>query len=318
MVGFDPQSKRNLKYSDYATAGAISGAISRAMLQPLDVIKIRLQLQVEPVSRKSPKSKYFGFSHVFSSMLHEEGIRSLWKGHIPAQFLTVFYGLVQFSSFEFFTKISYELMPNHFTERLQPVNHMICGSLAGGVSTIVVQPMDVIRTRFIAQGEPKIYNHFHIACIKIVKNESIFGLWRGIMPSLMLVIPQTGLQFGFHRIFTSALRYSNHSSENLFTREMKTFVSGVGSGICSKLVVYPFDVVKKRLQVQGFEEARANFGQVPKYTGTWHCFKMIFVQEGLQGFYKGLFPTLLKSGSISGVTFAAYEIVCHILAHLRT
>ncbi|CAE1329560.1 SLC25A19 [Acanthosepion pharaonis] len=137
------------------------------MLQPLDVIKIRLQLQVEPVSRKSPKSKYFGFSHVFSSMLHEEGIRSLWKGHIPAQFLTVFYGLVQFSSFEFFTKISYELMPNHFTERLQPVNHMICGSLAGGVSTIVVQPMDVIRTRFIAQGEPKIYNHFHIACIKI-------------------------------------------------------------------------------------------------------------------------------------------------------
>ena len=47
-------------------------------------------------------------------------------------------------------------MPNHYTEKLQPVSHMICGSLAGGVSTVVVQPLDVIRTRFVAQGEPKV------------------------------------------------------------------------------------------------------------------------------------------------------------------
>ena len=92
----------------------------------------------------------------------------------------------------------------------------------------------------------------------------------------------------------------------------------MGSGICAKLAVYPFDVIKKRLQVQGFEEARKRFGYVPTYTGTWHCLKMISVQEGVRGLYKGLFPTLLKAGSISAVTFTTYEIVCHILSNLRT
>lgn len=317
MVGFDPQDKRQLTYKDYVVAGAISGTMSRALLQPLDVIKIRLQLQVEPVSRKSPTSKYFGFTHVVSSMLREEGVASLWKGHIPAQFLTVIYGLVQFSSFEFFTKTAFVMMPEHYTEKLQPVSHLICGSLAGGVSTIVVQPVDVIRTRFVAQGEPKVYKHLHNACIQIAKKESIFGFWRGLAPSLILVIPQTGLQFGFHKFFTSSLKNMNYSLQIPYIYEIRTFVSGMSSGICAKLVVYPFDVVKKRLQVQGFHEARAKFGHLPIYTGTWHCLKTVMIQEGLRGLYKGLFPTLLKAGSVSGVTFTTYEIACHVLANIH-
>jgi hypothetical protein len=44
MVGFDAEAKKKLSKGDYGTAGAISGAVTRFLCQPLDVIKIRFQV----------------------------------------------------------------------------------------------------------------------------------------------------------------------------------------------------------------------------------------------------------------------------------
>lgn len=102
------------------------------IIQPLDVLKIRFQLQEEPIrGRNSGKYKVslvlycilfsntslvlccgvrmetFYFEGVLQSVrliFREEGIRSFWKGHVPAQGLSAMYGLVQFSSFEFLSR----------------------------------------------------------------------------------------------------------------------------------------------------------------------------------------------------------------------
>ena len=47
MVGYD-EGQRQLTTTQYALAGATSGIITRLLLQPVDVIKIRLQIQVQP------------------------------------------------------------------------------------------------------------------------------------------------------------------------------------------------------------------------------------------------------------------------------
>lgn len=56
-----------------------------------------LQLQVEPISGHHV-SKYRSMPQAFFLIYKEEGISALWKGHVPAQFLSVVYGMAQVQS----------------------------------------------------------------------------------------------------------------------------------------------------------------------------------------------------------------------------
>lgn len=71
------QQQPHPKYYD-ALAGAIAGCISRVIVGPLDVIKIRFQVQLEPIANaagvKAP-SKYTGFVQAFTTIFKEEGVQ---------------------------------------------------------------------------------------------------------------------------------------------------------------------------------------------------------------------------------------------------
>jgi solute carrier family 25 thiamine pyrophosphate transporter 19 len=56
-----------------AAAGAIAGCVSRFVVGPLDVVKIRFQVQLEPIAGTSA-SHYKGFGNAFKTILRDEGI----------------------------------------------------------------------------------------------------------------------------------------------------------------------------------------------------------------------------------------------------
>lgn len=91
-------------------------------------------------------------------------------------------------------------------------------------------------------------------------------------------------------------------------------MAGISAGMVAKSIVFPFDLLKKRLQMSGFEEARKSFGTVHKYTGLLQMMRMMWNHEGLAGFYKGLMPSLLKAAVSSGSAFLIYEQTCHFFA----
>uniref|UniRef100_A0A673VPW3 Solute carrier family 25 member 19 n=1 Tax=Suricata suricatta TaxID=37032 RepID=A0A673VPW3_SURSU len=153
MVGYDPQADgRNISSSEAAVAGSVSGLATRVMISPLDVIKIRFQLQIERLSRSDPGAKYHGILQAARQILLEEGPTAFWKGHIPAQLLSIGYGAVQFLSFELLTELVHRA--SKYDARDFSV-HFVCGGLSASAATLAVHPVDVLRTRFAAQGEPK-------------------------------------------------------------------------------------------------------------------------------------------------------------------
>lgn len=333
-------------------AGGITGAVVRTIVQPLDVLKIRFQLQHEPINRTSKVSKYRSLPQSVIDIVKEEGIRSLWKGHVPAQLLSITYTAVQFSSFNMFEKlIDQSINPNGESTspkgqrinpnsesinsnsesirpksesikkpvKSQPLNYLISGSLAGMTAAFVSHPFDTVRTRLVGQGEPKVYKSMTAAFSSMVRKEGMTSLFRGLKPNLILVVPQSGSTFMSYKLFKDFWSRTFDEKSAKSTNDtrmadrgngrewMKNLVCGASSGIVSKTIVYPFDSMKKRLQVQGFEEARSQFGRVERYSSTLHCFSRIRRQESLLGLYKGYLPTLIKATLSTAINFALFE-----------
>ena len=71
-------------------SGAMAGFVSRVVTAPLDVLKIRFQLQ------DSHSPRYTSLTHAVRRIIKEEGTQGLWKGSIPAVYLWVSYSAFQF------------------------------------------------------------------------------------------------------------------------------------------------------------------------------------------------------------------------------
>ncbi|CAN9505900.1 unnamed protein product [Ophioblennius macclurei] len=313
MVGYDPGAQSAaLSPYEAAFAGSASGMVTRALCSPVDILKIRFQLQIERVSSTSAEGKYKGLFQAARCIHSEEGLSAFWKGHIPAQLLSILYGAVQFASFELLTELAHKSTPY---DSQTPGVHFICGGLAACSATVACQPLDTLRTRFAAQGEPKVYKNLRHGVSTMMRTEGALTFYRGLSPTLMAVFPYAGLQFFFYNVFKKLLAPASkaeNSGEN-----MRNLVCGSGAGMISKTITYPFDLFKKRLQVGGFEAARIHFGQVRSYKGPIDCAVQIAKEEGLRGFFKGLFPSMVKAALSTGFIFFWYEVFVNVIRNVK-
>ncbi|CAG9540812.1 unnamed protein product [Cercopithifilaria johnstoni] len=301
MIGYDT---RDLTLVEYSEAGFIAGVATRFLIQPLDVLKIRFQVQREPTFGKT-KGRYRGIFQACSRIYKDEGLVAFWKGHVPAQGLSAVYGIVQFATFEFLTEqaIHYPLANEN-----RRVTDIICGALAGCGATASSLPFDVIRTRLIIQDQRKVYSGTLHAIIFIWNSEGFRGFYRGITPSLIQIAPFIGLQFSLYNAFSS-------SWERL-PKNLESFGSlccGALAGVISKTAVYPLDVVRHRLQARGFDR----FNHLPWYS-MYSTIGSILRDEKITGLFKGLWPSQLKAACSSGLAFMFYEICLRIMHDLKS
>ncbi|KAL1235438.1 Mitochondrial thiamine pyrophosphate carrier [Trichinella spiralis] len=328
MVGFWPQTKEDerLTSAEYSIAGCVSGIFARALCQPFDVLKIRFQLQLEPIRKHHAHGKYFGLFQAANTIIKEEGWKSLWKGHMPAQGLSLTYGLIQFLSYELLTEKAFRVIPEEWSSSAQSriLVSFSCGALSGTLANTVALPFDVIRTRLVAQGEPKERygpSRAHRSCRCGVFLSGV-DYWM-LMPLsdwlfLTGLLCERSLIFSFYELsqtFWNKFIFDHIS--NSTNDVTKAIVCGGAAGVAAKSLLYPLDVLKKRLQVVGFEQARTSFGRTFHYSGFVHCIISTVVQEGYTGLYKGFLPSILKAAASSACGFFFYEQTCNLFRSSR-
>lgn len=300
MEGENKKENTWFHYMKAPIAGGISGFMTRAMTQPLDCIKVRHQLQLEPIKKHSG-AKYTSTSQTLMLIFKEEGIKGLWKGHVPGQILSVTYGFGQFAAYDQFNRHSRAIK---FFEDHSDIRHTLSGGLGGAIGMLFSTPFDVCRTRFIAQDKNKGYKTMIQAFSSILTNEGFRGLFRGLTPSIIAIAPMAAIQFGtYNYLLENWIRQKKRETASRYT----ILLAGIFSGIIAKSCVYPCDLTKKRLQIQHFQGNRKTFGQNITCTGMFDCLRQTMAREGFVGLYKGLTPSLIKSGSMSGLYFFFYE-----------
>uniref|UniRef100_A0A0A9W411 Mitochondrial thiamine pyrophosphate carrier n=1 Tax=Lygus hesperus TaxID=30085 RepID=A0A0A9W411_LYGHE len=313
MVGYEKGAERHLSQAEFVLAGTVAGILSRFFSQPLDVLKVKFQLQVEPI-KTSRFSKYQAVGQAFRTIWKEEGLRALWSGHNPGQLLSVTYGAINFSSFEFFTKVSQE----HLSLPRSPQVNFICGMASGTLATTVSYPFDVLRTRFIAQGAknvtPSSYRSMLGGLMKIIKKEGVRAPFKGLLPALLQGAPLIGVSFTTHSFVKSILdRFESMSKGSNRLNLSGNMIAGGAAGFVSKTAIYPLDLIRRRMQFQGFQDARIGYGKNFTCWGFVHCIRITVAEEGVRGLFKGYIPSAVKTTISTSLYFTVYEQMCDLL-----
>lgn len=279
------------------------------MISPLDVIKIRLQLQshslsdplTHPLSKGGPI--YKGTLSTLKTILKEEGLTGLWKGNIPAEAMYVAYGGVQFLSYRSATQ-ALNLLPDEYKLPGTGIS-FIAGAVAGTAATTATYPLDLLRTRFAAQGNERVYSSLLASVRDISRHEGPRGFFRGLGAGVSQIVPYMGLFFSFYELLKPVFAGVTMPLGSLGSGDA---LAGVCASVMSKTVVFPLDTVRKRLQVQGPTRAKYVHRNIPVYeTGVVGTLRVILAREGLRGLYRGLTVGLLKAAPASAVTMWTYE-----------
>ena len=182
------------------------------------------------------------------------------------------------------------------------IEAFISGAVAGASATTFTYPLDLLRTRFAAQGPDKVYTSLRGGICDILREEGPRGFFQGLGAGVGQVVPYMGLFFSAYETLRSPLA----SLSLPFGSSDAT--AGVLASVFAKTGVFPLDLIRKRLQVQGPTRARYVGGTIPVYAqGIWKTGKTIVAREGWRGLYRGLGVGLVKSAPASAITMWTYE-----------
>lgn len=227
--------------------------------------------------------------------------QAFWKGNVPAELLYIAYGAAQFTAYRTVNQL------------LQPfalpgtVDTFLSGAIAGAVATSLTYPLDLLRTRFAAQGIDRVYLNLRFSVVDIARTEGFKGFFRGLGPAVGQVVPYMGLFFSAYELLRPPL------ADLSLPFGSGDASAGIISGVLAKSGVFPLDLIRKRLQVQGPTRSRYAGGSIPIYKGVWATGRTIVSNEGFRGLYRGLGIGLLKSAPASAVTMWTYEHALKLL-----
>ena len=295
-------------------------------IAPLDVVKIRLQLQIHSLSDPPSAEKevavrgptYKGTLATMRTIIREEGLTGLWKGNVPAELLYVAYGAVQFSTYKSASQALAALSDRDRKVSLalpSSAQSFVAGAVAGGASTAATYPLDLLRTRFAAQGVNKVYFSLRSGVSDILRNEGPSGFFRGCSAAIVQIVPYMGLFFFSYESLRQALRrwpVNSNSNTNSNRSISLPFgsgdaIAGILASIIAKTGVFPLDLVRKRLQVQGPTRTRYVYSNIPEYHGVFNAVSSILCQQGVRGLYRGLAVALWKAAPAAAITMWTYE-----------
>lgn len=158
--------------------------------------------------------------------------------------------------------------------------------------------MDTIKIRLQLQtADYKTYQGVSSTVKQILRNEGIYGFWKGNVPAEIMYILYGAVQFTSYSVLNKVLSELEEKRDFKLNRSFHSLVIGSGAGISSTFVTYPFDLLRTRLaaNTQGFLSLTSTI------TNIYH-------HDGFRGFFIGMNPAILSVASTTGLMFWSYDI----------
>ncbi|XP_031742407.1 folate transporter 1, chloroplastic isoform X2 [Cucumis sativus] len=304
-----------------ATAGALAGFATVAAMHPLDVVRTRFQVYDGRGSNlptyKNTVNAIYTITRMEILMLPLfQGLRGLYAGFYPA----VLGSTVSWGLYFFFYGRAKQRYSDSGKKDLSPGLHLASAAEAGALVCFCTNPVWLVKTRMqlqspLHQAQP--YSGLYDAFRTILREEGFAALYKGIVPSLMLV-SHGAIQFTVYEELRKVIANSRSKGTRVDAQNSRELLNsgdyavlGGTSKIAAMLLTYPFQVVRARLQ------QRPGHDGIPRYMDSFHVLKETVRFEGIRGFYRGITPNLLKNVPAASITFIVYENVLKLLKLTR-
>ncbi|KAI5660340.1 hypothetical protein M9H77_29133 [Catharanthus roseus] len=274
---------KHVSATKYLIAGGVAGAASRTATAPLDRLKVKLQVQTARASILP-------------------AVKDIWK---EGRFLGFFRGnginivkVAPESAVKFYT---YELLKNFIGDSkgqnqadIGASGRLVAGGLAGAVAQTAIYPMDLVKTRLqtCVSDCGKAPNLGKLSK-EIWVQEGPRAFYRGLVPSLLGIIPYAGIDLAAYETLKDMSK--THVLHDTEPGPLVQLGCGTISGALGATCVYPLQVIRTRMQASS------------AYSGMSDVIWKTIQHEGFIGFYKGLFPNLLKVVPAASITYVVYE-----------
>eukprot|EP00536_Pseudo-nitzschia_multiseries_P007585 jgi/Psemu1/195988/e_gw1.180.92.1 len=285
-------------------AGGTSGMIAKSFVAPFDRIKILYQVS----------SAEFRITHVpriAKKIAQEEGIAALWKGNM-ATLIRVF----PYSGIQFMMQKAINPETPKPSWGLSPLESLCAGMTAGATSVIATYPLDLTRAQLAVlktkKGQPSSNIRFGAALLKNYRDRGAVGLFRGITPTLMGILPYSGLAFSFNE--QAKRKIQNMTGRDLTTIERMQ--CGGLSGLFAQTVTYPLEVTRRRMQTIGIVPTKTAIrvvtpGRPPSMA---NIVKELYQEQGVGGFFKGVTLNWFKGPIAFSISFTCFDVLQNLFS----
>ncbi|KAI1618026.1 MC family mitochondrial carrier protein [Exophiala viscosa] len=280
-------------------AGLSAGLVSTIIVHPLDIIKTRLQVDTSahPLLNSSRA--------VLHDILRNEGptrIAALYRGLTPNLVGNSAGWALYFLWYKEAQDVVRSVRGYAPGQQLTSFDYLSASAASGMLSAILTNPIWVVKTRMLSTSSAQTgaYPGMIYGLRSIYRTEGIRGFFHGMTPSLF------GVSHG-------ALYFVAYEKLKLWRKQVKkdaplsnadTLLTSSLSKVFAGLITYPHQVVRARLQT--YDPSAITPVRGP---GMVDLIKQVWHNEGIVGFYKGLFPNLLRVVPSTCVTFLVYENV---------
>lgn len=289
---------------------AIASCTAELATVPIDVVKVRMQLQGELGST----AKYKSSLHAFPTILREEGIAGLYKGVQPALLRQATYGSLRIGMYEPVKALIARFLTGEgagvgsaAAASASPalLHKVLSGMVCGGAAAAICNPTDVVKVRMQADGmntapgaKPR-YRHVFHAFGEIARTEGVRGLYKGVSPTVQRAAVVAAVELSSYDECKTLMVQWGWGATSVVTH----FGASVMAGFLSTIASSPLDVVKSRVMNQPVDEN----GRGLRYSSTIDCFRKSTQAEGVLSLWKGFLPNFARLGPHCVITFMVIE-----------
>lgn len=299
------RSRGAVNTTKHLWAGAVAAMVSRTCVAPLERLKLEYIVRGE-------KRNIF---ELIKKIAVTQGLKGFWKGNFVNILRTAPFKAINFCSYDTYRKQLLKLSGNEETTNFE---RFIAGAAAGMTASVLCLPLDTVRTRLVAPGGEALGGVIG-AFRHVVQTEGFFSLYKGLLPSILSMAPSGAVFYGVYDILKSAYLHSPegrkriqnmrqqdqelNALEQLELGPMRTFLYGAISGACAEAATYPFEVVRRQLQLQGRATKMSALATAVK----------IVERGGFPALYAGLIPSLLQVLPSASISYFVYEFMKIVL-----